>query len=98
MTTYVRRQIVLPRDDSWRELLRFLVQSADADDPNLEFLAGLYSYSLHYNGITDKQADRIKGYAGKMLGEAQKKQRVARKFRARRETIAAGGDYAVTKH
>ena len=43
--------------------MRWLIAVMDDDDPDLEFVAGLYSYCLKQNGLTDRQGK----YASKIF-------------------------------
>lgn len=42
-----------PRDNSYAEALRFIVQSAEADDPTLKILVPAWSLTLSKGGLRD---------------------------------------------
>lgn len=58
----VTRPIESPRDYTYAEVLRFLVQTADVDDPSLNFIINIWNVSLQKGGLTTKQAKLIEPY------------------------------------
>lgn len=53
---------MLPKEDTYREWLRFICQTADDDDPSLPFMVSLWAYCLKNNGLTDKQIKAFRPY------------------------------------
>lgn len=44
-----------PRDTTYAEILRYIVQNCDPDYPHLPFLVGLWNCALRSDGLTNKQ-------------------------------------------
>lgn len=51
-----------PCENTYHELLRYLVQSSDPDAGELPFLVGLWDACLRNNGLSDKQAAAVQPY------------------------------------
>ena len=51
-----------PRNSSYIEWLRYLVQSSHPDDPALSFIAQNYSYALRHDGLKTAQEEALKPY------------------------------------
>lgn len=62
MTDYINHKVLLPRNNSLDEMLRFYVQTADPDCLSLDFAVGLWSYYTEFRTLTDKQMRRIMPY------------------------------------
>lgn len=60
---YFNSIVVYPRAHTWQEILRFIAQTMNPDDPYLDFVVSLWSYSIKNNGLTDKQAASIEKFA-----------------------------------
>lgn len=56
------RNVTPPRSEEYTEWLRYLVQSAEADDPNLDFFVGLWSYAIRHDGLTPKQIAALRPF------------------------------------
>lgn len=49
-----------PRDETYPEVIRFLIQSIHPDEQDLmEFLVGCLNYCYRFNGITNAQSSAI---------------------------------------
>lgn len=51
-----------PRSNNWNELLRFYCQTSHCDDPSLDFMASMWSYSIANEVLTGKQAKMAEKY------------------------------------
>ena len=51
-----------PQSDTYEEWLRYLVQSAEHDAPELMFLAGLWTYAHNKGGLTERQRKHLAPY------------------------------------
>jgi hypothetical protein len=51
--------VEIPRDDTWNEWLRYLVQRLPPYDESTEFLVGVWSYLLKYEAITSRQREFV---------------------------------------
>jgi len=58
----VPTQIQLPRNNNYDEILRAMVQLTAPDEPYLEFLVSMWSYSYKNEGLTPKQEKALQPY------------------------------------
>ena len=58
----MRLDAIYPRDDTYTEWLRYMVQSMPLDAPEMSFIAGLLSYCLKHNGLTTNQRAAVNPY------------------------------------
>jgi hypothetical protein len=59
--------IEAPRNPEWPELFRFIVQTMDADDPNMDFVVNVWSYYNAHGEMTISQHQRISGFVAKYI-------------------------------
>lgn len=57
-----------PRDGTFKEICRYIMQVADPDYPGLPFIASLYTHSHYKNGLTDRQIRALDPHARLFLG------------------------------
>ncbi len=62
-----------PMQETFNEWLRYLVQSSRPDAPELEFIAGLYSYCVKFDGLTPRQAESLKPMIEQARNELRKR-------------------------
>lgn len=53
---------IQPMDDTWDESLRYYCQTSDISDPNLQFMAKMWSYSLSKGPLTGTQKESAERY------------------------------------
>lgn len=58
----VRTMVEPPRRDSWSERLRFYCQAADPSDPNLAFMASMWSYTIKHGHLHGRQLEHVERY------------------------------------
>ena len=56
-----------PRSKLLAECLRYVVQSMDADDPNMDFIVSMWSYLIANGELTERQLDKVRPYIMKYL-------------------------------
>jgi len=60
-------KVTPPRDRTYLEVFRYIIQTCDADEPNMDYIVSLWSYSLANDGLTDAQIKTIRPYCIKYL-------------------------------
>lgn len=63
----IKKNIKIPQDNSYTELLRFYCQTSEQDDPTLPFMVSMWSYSIAKGGLTGKQAKNAGVYINHRL-------------------------------
>lgn len=66
---YTLGKTVPPRDKTFKEICRYIMQAADPDYPALGFIASLYSYADYHGGLTPKQRKALDPHARLFLGQ-----------------------------
>lgn len=56
-----------PRSREFVEVFRYIIQSMDSDDPNMDFIVSLWSFVLANGTLTIAQADKVRPYCIKYL-------------------------------
>ncbi len=63
-----KNEVEPPRDGTYTELCRYIMQAAPADYPGLEFIASLYTYSISNSGLTLRQRKALDPHCRLFLG------------------------------
>lgn len=56
------RVIQPPQSNTWKEKLRFYCQASSPEDPNLDFMASMWSYVIRVGEPHGKQLEAVKKY------------------------------------